>query len=342
MAPDPGMIQCSERRAPPVHNPVSPCQFSFSALSTSTMSTRWIISCGRVKRCRARGIATSRGAKGPNQSVALARAGAHVFHAGRIGPDGLWLRDAIAAEGVDVTHVGLDNQPTGHAIIQVDPAGENSILLYGGANLSVTSDDARYLLSHFGEGDWLLLQNEISALPAILREASERRMTVAFNPAPMTPEVLDYPLEGVSLFIVNGTEGAALAGIEEALPTSIVDRLQGPLSRSRDSSDTWQRGFALCERRGADQNAGASGRGGGYDCGRRHLHRLLSGGVAGRTAGSAGADCGDQGSRAVCQQAGRGGVDPAQGRTGVEAGSGDGGLHARGGTAMFFHRMRPR
>lgn len=167
------------------------------------------------------------GGKGANQSVALARAGANVFHAGRIGPDGLWLRDAIAAEGVDVTHVGLDNQPTGHAIIQVDPAGENSILLYGGANLSVTSDDARYVLSHFGEGDWLLLQNEISALPAILREASERRMTVAFNPAPMTPEVLDYPLEGVSLFVVNETEGAVLAGIEEALPTSIVDRLQG-------------------------------------------------------------------------------------------------------------------
>ena len=167
------------------------------------------------------------GGKGANQSVALARAGAKVFHAGRIGPEGLWLRDAIAAEGVDVTHVGLDNQPTGHAIIQVDPAGENSILLYGGANLSVTSDDARYILSHFGEGDWLLLQNEISALPAILREASVRRMTVAFNPAPMTPEVLDYPLEGVSLFVVNETEGAALAGIEESLPASIVDRLQG-------------------------------------------------------------------------------------------------------------------
>ena len=167
------------------------------------------------------------GGKGANQSVALARAGANVFHAGRIGPEGLWLRDAITAEGVDVTHVGLDDGPTGHAIIQVDPAGENSILLYGGANLSVTSDDARYVLSHFGEGDWLLLQNEISALPAILREASERRMTVAFNPAPMTPEVLDYPLEGVSLFVVNETEGAALAGIEEALPASIVDRLQG-------------------------------------------------------------------------------------------------------------------
>ncbi|MCY4091506.1 MAG: ribokinase [Caldilineaceae bacterium] len=166
------------------------------------------------------------GGKGANQSVALARAGAKVFHAGRIGPEGLWLRDAISAEGVDVSHVGLDNEPTGHAIIQVDPAGENSILLFGGANLTVTPDDAHYVLSQFGEGDWLLLQNEISSLPAILREASARQLTVAFNPAPMTPEVLDYPLEGVSLFVVNETEGAALAGIEKAPPASIVDRLR--------------------------------------------------------------------------------------------------------------------
>jgi len=172
------------------------------------------------------------GGKGANQSVALARAGADVFHAGRIGPDGLWLRDAIAAEGVDVTHVGLDDQPTGHAIIQVDSAGENAILLYGGANLTVTSDDAHYVLSHFGEGDWLLLQNEISSLPAILLEASERGLSVAFNPAPMTPEVLSYPLEGVSLFVVNQTEGAALAGTENASPETVVGALQARFSNA--------------------------------------------------------------------------------------------------------------
>ena len=169
------------------------------------------------------------GGKGANQSVALARAGADVFHAGRIGPEGLWLRDAIAAEGVDVTHVGLDNQPTGHAIIQVDPAGENSILLYGGANLTVTSEDAHYVLSHFGEGDWLLLQNEISSLPAILLEAYERGLTVAFNPAPMTPEVLSYPLEGVFLFVVNQTEGATLAETNDVSPETVVGALQARL-----------------------------------------------------------------------------------------------------------------
>ena len=173
------------------------------------------------------------GGKGANQSVALARAGADVFHAGRIGPEGLWLRDAVAAEGVDVTHVGLDSQPTGHAIIQVDAAGENSILLYGGANLTVTPDDAHFVLSHFGAGDWLLLQNEISSLPAILLEASARGMKVAFNPAPMTDAVHGYPLEDVALFVVNRTEGAALARVETtAAPEAILEVLQSRFPRA--------------------------------------------------------------------------------------------------------------
>ena len=172
------------------------------------------------------------GGKGANQSVALARAGADVFHAGRIGPEGHWLRDAIGAEGVDVTHVGVDTQATGHAIIQVDATGENSIILFGGANLTVTADDARQVLSHFGEGDWLLLQNEISSLPAILLEAFERGMKVAFNPAPMTTAVQEYPLEHVELFIVNRTEGAALARVEttaaaEEIMATLQSRFQG-------------------------------------------------------------------------------------------------------------------
>ena len=167
------------------------------------------------------------GGKGANQSVALARAGADVFHAGRIGPEGHWLRDAIGAEGVDVTHVGVDEQATGHAIIQVDATGENSIILFGGANLTVTADDARHVLSHFGEGDWLLLQNEISSLPAILLEALGRGMKVAFNPAPMTPAVQDYPLEHVELFVVNRTEGAALARVKStAAAEEIMATLQ--------------------------------------------------------------------------------------------------------------------
>jgi ribokinase len=172
------------------------------------------------------------GGKGANQSVALARAGAPVFHAGRVGREGMWLRDELAVQGVDVAQVAVGDVPTGHAIIQVDRDGENAILLYGGANLTVSGADARGVLAQFGPGDWLLLQNEISAMPDILRAAAARGLLVAFNPAPMTPEVQDYPLDGVSLFVVNETEGAALAGIENASPASIVGTLQRRFPRA--------------------------------------------------------------------------------------------------------------
>lgn len=156
------------------------------------------------------------GGKGFNQSIALARAGASVSHAGRIGADGLWLREQLAADGADVGFLEVVNGPSGHALIQVDADGENAIILFGGANRTFTSEDARTILDNFGPGDWLLLQNEISAMPEILRRAGERGLRVVFNPAPMGAEVLDYPLDGVSIFVLNEVEGEAFTGASKA------------------------------------------------------------------------------------------------------------------------------
>jgi ribokinase len=164
------------------------------------------------------------GGKGGNQSIALARAGAAVWHAGKIGPDGLVLRDTLAAAGVDVHLLRLDGTATGHAIIQVDRRGENAILLHGGANQEITDAEAVATLADFGPGDLLLLQNEISAIPAILRHARSRGLTVALNPAPLGPEVSGYPLEFVNLFILNEIEGAQLSG--EAEPEAILAALR--------------------------------------------------------------------------------------------------------------------
>ncbi|RLT43087.1 MAG: ribokinase [Chloroflexi bacterium] len=156
------------------------------------------------------------GGKGFNQSIALARAGATVSHAGRIGADGVWLREQLAADGADVGFLEVIDGPSGHAIIQVEAGGENAIILFGGANRTFTPDDAAEILSHFGPGDWLLLQNEISAMPEILRLAVERGLRIVFNPAPMGAEVLGYPLNGVSIFILNEVEGEAFTGASEA------------------------------------------------------------------------------------------------------------------------------
>ena len=157
------------------------------------------------------------GGKGLNQSIAAARAGAAVEHFGCIGRDGLWLRDALAAEGVGVAGLRVVDTPSGHAVIQVNDAGENAIVIAGGANRALVPDDVRAALDRTEPGDWLLLQNEINDLDAVLRAAYERGCRVAFNVAPVDGREQGYDLDGVALLIVNEIEAAALAGTEDRL-----------------------------------------------------------------------------------------------------------------------------
>jgi len=153
----------------------------------------------------------SAGGKGANQSMALARAGATVRHAGMIGSEGMWLRDKMRDEGVDVTSVLIADSPGGHAIIQVDANGQNSIVLFGGANQLISGEHMTAALSTCAPGDVLLLQNEINKTPELIEAGHEADLTVCLNPAPMAPDVLDFPLEMVDILIVNEHEGAALA-----------------------------------------------------------------------------------------------------------------------------------
>lgn len=147
------------------------------------------------------------GGKGLNQSIALARAGATTFHAGAVGKDGDFLLKILRESNVDCSAVALDPDfPSGHAVIQVADSGENSIVLYPGTNHRITGEIIGRTLSLAEAGDILLLQNEISAIPEIMREAAERRMRIFINPAPMTEAVADYPLELADTIIVNETE----------------------------------------------------------------------------------------------------------------------------------------
>ncbi|HSI83434.1 MAG: ribokinase [Candidatus Methylacidiphilales bacterium] len=154
------------------------------------------------------------GGKGFNQSIALARAGAHVSHLGKIGQDGIWLRDLLKKEGADVQYLTETDLPSGHAIIQVDQAGQNSILLHGGANLAFLASDYSRLLQSTTTGDIVLAQNETSCVPEMLELAKKHGATVAFNPAPMSPEVKDFPLQSVDYLFVNEGEAMELSGRE--------------------------------------------------------------------------------------------------------------------------------
>ena len=152
------------------------------------------------------------GGKGLNQSIALARAGVNTRHVGRVGAEGGWLLDRLRDEGIDTSAIAISNTPTGHAIIQVTPQGENAIVLFGGANHALAEADLAHALSTAAPGDCFLLQNETNLASRAIQMAHERQMRIVFNPAPMTREVDSYPLEWVDLFILNETEAEALTG----------------------------------------------------------------------------------------------------------------------------------
>lgn len=157
------------------------------------------------------------GGKGFNQSMALARAGVPVCHAGCVGPDGDFLLDQLREAGADVSLIRRTETQTGTALIQVDRSGANSILLYPGANGEVEEDYVNYVLDRFGPGDVLLLQNEISAMPYILEQAAARGMRIAWNPSPMNDSVTPELLEKADWLLLNEVEAAAVSGEADPL-----------------------------------------------------------------------------------------------------------------------------
>lgn len=164
-----------------------------------------------------RGLEVFPGGKGLNQSVALARAGAEVCHAGMVGEDGGMLLDVCREAGVDVSRVRTAGTRTGNAIIQVSAKGQNSIVLYPGANRAITREYADGVLADFGPGDLLLLQNEVNLVDYLIDRAHERGMTIALNPSPFDERMLACDLRKVDIFLLNEVEGAQISGREDPL-----------------------------------------------------------------------------------------------------------------------------
>ncbi|MFI3213598.1 MAG: ribokinase, partial [Eubacteriales bacterium] len=151
------------------------------------------------------------GGKGLNQSTALSRAGANVFHGGAVGNDsGNILTDHLKENKVNIDFVLTKEIQSGHAIIQVQDGGENNILLFGGANQEITCEDILHTLEHFDVGDFIILQNEISNLPYVMEEAHKKGMIIVLNPSPMDEKISMLPLEYVNYFILNEVEAYAL------------------------------------------------------------------------------------------------------------------------------------
>lgn len=148
------------------------------------------------------------GGKGLNQSVALAKAGAEVYHAGCVGADGDFLLNYLKKNNVNTDYIVVGEVATGHAIIQLDTKGQNCIIIYGGANVQITEAHVDKVLENFSAEDVLLMQNEINNSRYIMTKAKEKGMTVVLNPSPVAN--LDMPLELVDYFLLNEHEAAAL------------------------------------------------------------------------------------------------------------------------------------
>ena len=170
---------------------------------------------------RAAGREAFPGGKGLNQSVAAARAGVQVCHAGLIGDDGQMLLDVCRENGIDTRYVRAIDGPGGHTIIQIDKNAQNSILLYPGSNGALTDDFVDEVLSHFGRGDTLLLQNEVNLLPYIIDRAHEKGLTIVLNPSPINEALAGCDLSKVSVFFINEIEGGAISGAHD--PEKILD-----------------------------------------------------------------------------------------------------------------------
>ena len=164
-------------------------------------------------------FATYPGGKGANQAVAAARLGAAVAMVGTVGDDafGRDLRADLQAEGIDVTHVTTgDRVASGVALITVDAAGDNTIVVASGANLLLRRDDVDAAAEAIAAADVVLVQLEIplDAVAYAVQMARRHGRRVVLDPAPAPPEGLPAELyREVTVINPNEGEAAVLTGV---------------------------------------------------------------------------------------------------------------------------------
>lgn len=154
------------------------------------------------------------GGKGANQAVAIVRAGGIAYFYGTVGRDGTWVTDKMKHYGIDVGGIIVSDDPTGRAIIQVAADGENSIVLFPGANHSELHEKQFMQESpgYFPETSHLLLQNEIHPRSMAYALDNARNATIIYNPSPLPSdqELSRFPWNKIDWLIVNEAEAAGI------------------------------------------------------------------------------------------------------------------------------------
>ena len=118
--------------------------------------------------------------------------------------------DRLRDFGVDVRDVRISATPTAHAIVMVDHAGENQIVIYPGANMEQDARSIAEALENAGSDDWLMLQNETSHQAEAAELAQEKGMRVAYSAAPFDVAAVEAVLPFVTVLIMNEVEATAI------------------------------------------------------------------------------------------------------------------------------------
>ena len=158
------------------------------------------------------------GGKGANQAVAVARLGGEVIFISKLGNDvfGKQFSRLLSEEGIDIHYMLSDEDlPSGVALITVDKAGENSIVVASGANAHLRSKDLNGALAQVAGAGMLLVQLEIpmDTVDYIVEYAHRHGVKVILNPAPAN--ILSHELlECVHILTPNTKEASMIAGVE--------------------------------------------------------------------------------------------------------------------------------
>jgi len=143
---------------------------------------------------------------------------------GAVGPDGGWIAPRLAQAGIDVGHIATVEAATGHAVVLVDDAAENAIVIHGGANRALTEAQIATAVAAAQRGDWFLAQNETNLVAEGFALAKARGLRTAYAAAPFDPTITAGLIGSVDLLAMNEIEAAQLAahmGIAaEALPVT--------------------------------------------------------------------------------------------------------------------------
>jgi ribokinase len=164
------------------------------------------------------------GGKGLNQAIAAARAGASVSMCGAVGDDdsGAWLREQLRRDSVDDGLITAASGPSGTALIEVDDAGRNRIVVISAANTTVTPDHTIAAISAASDDTIVLAGFEVpmETVTAGIIAARERGLTTIVNPAPALAPPAEL-LAATDVLIPNEHEVLALTDAD-AIDTAIA------------------------------------------------------------------------------------------------------------------------